>query len=91
MRFAGAFVSIVVATSLIGCISDVRRGQRLFAGCPDGVDDYATIERGTFVCEGAREPTPFGGNGRSCGDCHMPGDNFGISMKRIGVPVPPVM
>ena len=36
-----------------------------------------------FVCRGERDPEPFDGNGRSCGDCHVPGDNFGISPQRI--------
>ncbi len=69
---------------LVGCItSQARKGQRLFAGCLERVDDRATLEAGLFVCEGGRDPEPFGGNGRSCGDCHVPGDNFGISVDRI--------
>ena len=83
MRFLVPFVSMLLATSLAGCISQVRVGQRLFAGCPDGVNDGATASTGVFVCEGSRTPTPFGGNGRACGDCHVPGDNFGISVERI--------
>ena len=63
--------------------SEVRKGQRLFAGCEDKVDDRATLEAGMFVCEGDRDPAPFLGNGRACGDCHMPGDNFGLSRERI--------
>ena len=66
-----------------GCASDVRVGQRLFAGCPHGMDYRATLESGLFVCDGRRAPAPFGGNRRACGDCHVPGDNFGISLARI--------
>lgn len=65
-----------------------RRGQRLFAGCPDGVDDAATARSGLFVCQGRRDPAPFDGNGRACGDCHVPGDRFGISVQRIAT-LPP--
>ena len=61
----------------------MRTGQRLFAGCVDAVDDDATLERGVFVCDGDRDPAPFGGNGRACGDCHVPGDAFAISLERI--------
>lgn len=80
--------ALVTAALVAGCAtSPERRGQRLFAGCVDAVDDEATLETGLFVCEGAREPRPFGGNGRSCGDCHVPGDNFGIASQRIaGLP-----
>lgn len=64
--------------------SQERKGQRLFAGCLDKVDDKATLKSGLFVCKkNKRDPAPFGGNGRACGDCHVPGDNFGISEKRI--------
>lgn len=63
--------------------SNVRKGQRLFAGCVKKVDDKETLKTGQFVCKGKRDPAPFGGNGRACGDCHMPGDNFGISVDRI--------
>lgn len=63
--------------------SQARKGQRLFAGCLHEVDDAATAKTGMFVCKGGRDPAPFGGNGRACGDCHVPGDNFGISAKRI--------
>jgi hypothetical protein len=77
-------VSLLIAAVLLaGCVSQERKGQRLFAGCLDKVDDEASLKAGLFVCEGDRDPEPFGGNGRSCGDCHMPGDNFGISVKRI--------
>ncbi len=75
---------ILLAIALVGCASSqIRHGQRLFAGCADGVDNRATLESGLFVCRGERDPTPFGGNGRACGDCHVPGDNFSISVKRI--------
>ncbi len=63
--------------------SQERKGQRLFAGCLKKVDDKATLRAGFFVCKGARNPEPFGGNGRACGDCHVPGDNFGISKDRV--------
>ena len=77
-------VSLLIAAALLaGCVSQERRGQRLFAGCLDKVDDEASLKSGLFVCEGERDPAPFGGNGRSCGDCHVPGDNFGISVKRL--------
>ena len=74
---------LIVAALLAGCVSQERKGQRLFAGCLDKVDDEASLKAGLFVCKGDRDPEPFGGNGRSCGDCHVPGDNFGISVKRI--------
>ena len=74
----------VLALALVGCISSqVREGQRLFAGCPGGVDDKATLAAGTFVCKGKADSAPFAGNGRSCGSCHTPGDNFSISIARI--------
>ncbi len=78
-------VALVLFASLVlSCAtSPERRGQRLFAGCLDEVDDRATLETGLFVCKGDRDPEPFGGNGRACGDCHVPGDNFGISVERI--------
>jgi hypothetical protein len=78
-------LSLLIAGALIaGCAtSPARLGQRLFAGCLDDVDDRATLESGLFVCEGDRDPAPFDGNGRACGDCHIPGDNFGISVSRI--------
>ena len=78
-------VSLGLAAALIaGCVSSqVRNGQRLFAGCLTRVDDGATLDTGLFVCRGGRDPEPFGGNGRACGDCHVPGDNFGISVARI--------
>ena len=78
-------VSILIPIALVvACAtSPERKGQRLFAGCVDKVDDRATLNAGVFVCEGDRDPEPFGGNGRSCGDCHVPGDNFGISVERI--------
>lgn len=78
-------LSLLLAAALIaGCAtSPARRGQRLFAGCLDEVDDRATLESGLFVCEGERDPAPFDGNGRACGDCHVPGDDFGMSVSRI--------
>jgi hypothetical protein len=79
-----AAVAALTIGITMGCATPPERvGQRLFAGCPDGVDDRATLERGVFVCEGRRDPAPFDGNGRACGDCHMPGDQFGISVRRI--------
>jgi len=76
---------LLCATLALACVGrQARTGQRLFAGCDkEGVDDRATLRKGVFVCEGKREQTPFGGNGRACGTCHMPGDNFGISPGRI--------
>lgn len=79
-----AVALLVLAVLAAGCItSQSRKGQRLFAGCLDRVDDKATLDAGLFVCKGDRDPEPFGGNGRTCGDCHVPGDNFGISVERI--------
>ena len=79
-----ALFAPLFACLLLGCVSNqVRDGQRLFAGCVDGVNDSATLRTGRFVCDGPREERPFDGNGRSCGDCHVPGDNFGISLERI--------
>jgi hypothetical protein len=75
---------IMFTAVLVACgSSEVRKGQSLFAGCLDKVDDKASLQTGQFVCKGQRDPAPFDGNGRSCGDCHVPGDNFGISAKRI--------
>jgi len=75
---------LIIAGLVAGCAtSPARKGQRLFAGCLDKVDDEATLESGLFVCKGDRDPQPFGGNGRACGDCHVPGDNFGMSGARI--------
>lgn len=84
-------LAVLVATGVAlaaGCAtSPERQGQRLFAGCVEEVDDEATLQSGLFVCRGERDPQPFAGNGRSCGDCHVPGDNFGISVQRIsGLP-----
>jgi len=79
-----ASLSIVAALLFAACAtSPERKGQRLFAGCPDGVDDAATLRTGLFVCAGKRDPAPFAGNGRACGDCHAPGDRFGMSVARI--------
>jgi hypothetical protein len=78
-------LSILAALLFAACAtSPERKGQRLFSGCPDGVDDRATLQTGLFVCEGDRDPAPFAGNGRTCGDCHAPGDRFGMSLARIG-------
>jgi hypothetical protein len=75
---------VVAAALLVGCATSLeRKGQRLFSGCPEGVDDRATLRSGVFVCKERRDPAPFDGNGRACGDCHVPGDNFGISVRRI--------
>lgn len=83
-RFATAAV-LLVAVVLAACAvpRQVREGQRLFAGCATAVDDRATLAAGVFVCKGERTAAPFAGNGRSCGSCHVPGDNFGISLARI--------
>lgn len=79
-----AFSVVLLTAWFAACAtSPERRGQRLFAGCLDKLDDAATLRSGLFVCEGERDPEPFGGNGRACGDCHVPGDNFGISRERI--------
>ena len=75
---------LIAVLIIAGCsTSQPRKGQALFAGCVDKVDDRATIKTGAFVCKGKRDPAPFGGNGRACGDCHVPGDGFGLSTKRI--------
>ena len=65
-------LSLLIPSALvIGCAtSPEREGQQLFAGCLDQVDDKATLRSGLFVCKGDRDPEPFGGNGRACGDCH---------------------
>lgn len=76
-------VLVLVFPALSSAESSARKGQRLFAGCLDKVDEKETLKTGQFVCKGERDPAPFGGNGRACGDCHMPGDNFGISTDRI--------
>ncbi len=75
------FLSVLAMASCAS--SQVIKGQRLFAGCLDKVDDKATLKTGLFVCEGDKDPAPFGGNGRACGDCHVPGDNFGMSVTRL--------
>jgi hypothetical protein len=84
----GAVPLWITVVLVLGCASSqVREGQRLFAGCLNKVDDAASLDSGLFVCRGGRDPQPFGGNGRACGDCHVPGDNFGISAERIaGLP-----
>ncbi|MGI9295318.1 MAG: hypothetical protein ACR2PS_15170 [Pseudomonadales bacterium] len=75
---------LIFAALVVGCAtSQARKGQRLFAGCLNKVDDKASLKAGLFVCKGDRDPEPFAGNGRACGDCHLPGDNFGISVERI--------
>jgi len=88
MTHRGVAWLCLLAALVVGCAtSPERRGQRLFAGCRDEVDDRASLKSGLFVCRGDRDPEPFGGNGRACGDCHVPGDNFGISVERIaGLP-----
>ena len=85
MTYGNRAVSLLIFASLIlSCAtSPERKGQRLFAGCLDEVDDRASLQTGLFVCRGDRDPEPFGGNGRACGDCHIPGDNFGMSVNRI--------
>jgi hypothetical protein len=90
MKRAIPTVLLSIATALLvaACATSPElRGQRLFAGCPDGVDAAATAQSGLFVCNGKRDPAPFDGNGRACGDCHAPGDRFGMSAERIaGLP-----
>ena len=77
-------LTVLLVALALGCVSrQVRQGQRLFAGCLSAVDDAATLQKGEFVCKGEVDPAPFAGNGRSCGSCHMPGDNFSISISRI--------
>ena len=77
-------VSLLIAVLVGGCATSAeRRGQQLFAGCLGEVDDQASLRTGLFVCREGRDPEPFGGNGRACGDCHVPGDNFGMSVRRI--------
>ena len=84
MKVRVLIVGSLALLALANCVSSqVMRGQQLFAGCLDKVDDRASLKAGLFVCEGDRDPAPFGGNGRACGDCHVPGDNFGISVTRI--------
>jgi hypothetical protein len=85
MKYLISALTLLLLVCLIaGCaVSLERQGQRLFAGCIDRVDDKASLKSGGFVCKGERDPAPFGGNGRSCGDCHAPGDNFGLSVERI--------
>ena len=83
-RWILAVSLLIFAALVVGCAtSQARKGQQLFAGCLDKVDDKASLKAGLFVCKGGRDPAPFAGNGRSCGDCHVPGDNFGISVERI--------
>lgn len=83
-RWSRILSLVILGLALVGCAtSDVRKGQQLFAGCVGAVDDKASLESGEFVCKKERDPEPFGGNGRSCGDCHFPGDNFAISTQRI--------
>lgn len=82
-------ISLALLALLAGCVSrEVREGQRLFAGCAKAVDDKRSLAAGVFVCKGEKTPTPFDGNGRSCGSCHVPGDNFSITTKRIAA-LPP--
>lgn len=80
------FPAILILLGLIACSpsKEVREGQRLFAGCAKGVNNRATLKAGVFVCKGGwKAVAPFGGNGRACGTCHVPGDNFGLSVARI--------
>ncbi len=78
-----ALLLVLAVPAVSSAESSARKGQRLFAGCVKKVDDKETLKTGQFVCKGKRDPAPFGGNGRACGDCHMPGDNFGLSVDRI--------
>lgn len=83
--FVSLLLSALLGFAISGCAPSrqVREGQRLFAGCESAVDDRATLAAGVFVCKGARTVAPFDGNGRACGSCHFPGDNFSISVARI--------
>lgn len=87
--FVRAGIAAIVIAIIIAVVINVRNQRRviaglnLFSGCPGGVDREATEAKGEFVCKGTPDPAPFGGNGRSCGSCHMPGDGFGLSVKRI--------
>jgi len=80
----GLFV-LIVAIGATNCVvsRQARKGQQLFAGCEGPVDDKATLRTGMFVCKKTRVESPFGGNGRACGTCHAPGDNFALSPERI--------
>ena len=81
MRLLPLFLILLVT---VGCgpSHEVRLGQRVFAGCDRlGVDDKATLKAGVFICKGEREDV-FRGNGIACGDCHIPGDNFGMNPDR---------
>lgn len=80
---ASILVGVLVLIAACAPSRQVREGQRLFAGCATAVDDTATLRAGVFVCRGARDPAPFGGNGRACGTCHVPGDNFSLAPARI--------
>jgi hypothetical protein len=88
--FLSSALGIIVAVVLVLAVRadhqrerGIERGERLFSGCPQGIDRGLTAEKGEFVCKGESDPAPFAGNGRACGSCHMPGDGFGLSVKRI--------
>ncbi len=81
----GRIFPVLAMLFLSGCAtSAVDRGEQLFSGCRE-VDVEATRRTGDYVCrdgETVREAF-FGGNGRTCGTCHRPGDNFGLSVRSV--------
>lgn len=80
----GVLILACLVAGIVSCATPIERtGQQLFAGCIGEVDDRATLETGLFVCAEQRDPAPFAGNGRACGDCHVPRDNFGLSVETI--------
>ena len=80
-----ALVSVTAALLLTSCAgSKINRGQQLFTGC-EKLNLEATRETGSFVCKGDKliAAAFFGGNGRTCGTCHRPGDNFGLGSRTV--------
>lgn len=78
-------VSVTAALLLASCsASKVDRGQQLFTGCQK-LNLEATRETGSFVCKGDKliAAALFDGNGRTCGTCHRPGDNFGLGIRTV--------
>lgn len=59
----------------------VDEGQRLFFGCD--IDQRAFATEGVARCIEGTEFIPFDGNGRTCGTCHKPKDNFGLSLATV--------
>jgi hypothetical protein len=77
--------SVSAVLLVAGCaVSKIDRGQQLFTGC-ERLDADATRAKGSFVCKGDDlvGAAFFGGNGRTCGSCHRPGDNFGLSVDTV--------